>query len=70
MIGSTRPRYLLVAIMVAVLAWGVFHACGALRYNGNPWRGIVVLACFAAFVGSWLLLLGARRRRLAQRPKH
>lgn len=53
--------------MLALLAWGVFHAVGAYRLNHNPWRGLVVLACSLVFLGSWALLLAWRARR--EEPK-
>ena len=55
-------RRMMAAIMLLVLAWGVWMAIGAVRYNGNPWRGVIVLAAFAIFLGGWLLLLGQRHR--------
>ena len=58
-----QTRYLLSGIMLAVLGWGLFHAVGAVGYNGNPWRGAVVMACSLAFVGLWWLLLAGKRPR-------
>ncbi len=60
-----QSRWLIAAIMAAVLAWGVFHALGAVRLNGNPWRAVVVLACSMGFIGFWWLMLAARRRRIS-----
>lgn len=61
---STKfQQRLLLAIMTGLLLWGVVHAVGAVRLNENPWRGVVVLACCAGFIGAWLLLLQARSRR-------
>ena len=54
-------------IMVAILAWGVFHAIGAWRLNHDPRRLLVVLGCVLAFLGFWLAMLGARARRLQNR---
>jgi len=49
-------------IMVGIVAWGVFHAIGAWRLNHDPRRMLVVLACVAAFLGFWLVMLSAWRR--------
>jgi lipopolysaccharide export LptBFGC system permease protein LptF len=61
--NSIQTRYLLMGIMLAVIAWGVLHAVGAVGFNGNPWRGAIVIASSAAFVGLWWLLLAGRRPR-------
>jgi hypothetical protein len=53
---------LLLWIAAGVGAWGVFHAIGAYRLNHNPWRAVVVLACMAAFLVGWWLLLRRRSR--------
>lgn len=50
--------------MVAIVIWGCVHAVGAWRLNNDPRRMLVVLACVAAFLGFWLAMLAARRRRL------
>jgi cytochrome c biogenesis factor len=57
-------RTMIAAVMLLVLAWGVWQAVGAVRFNGNPWRGVVVLASFAVFLGGWLLLLAQRHRAI------
>jgi len=57
---------LLRAIMLGIVAWGVFHAIGAWRLNHDPRRMLVVLGCVAAFLGFWLAMLAARRRALAR----
>lgn len=56
------PRRVLAMIMLAVLAWGVFHAVGAYTLNYNPWRFVVVLGCSLGFLGFWLLLLYGREQ--------
>lgn len=52
-------------VAVAILAWGIFHAIGAWRFNGNPLRAVVVMSCVLGFLGFWLAMLAARRRRLS-----
>jgi hypothetical protein len=52
--------------MAGVVAWGCVHAIGAWRLNHDPRRALVVLGCVAAFLGFWLVMLAARRRRLAR----
>jgi hypothetical protein len=55
-------------IMAALVVWGLFHAVGAWMLNHDARRPLVVLTCVAAFLGFWLAMLAARRRRLA-RPR-
>jgi hypothetical protein len=62
-------RWALALIMVAVLAWGIFHAIGAYRFNHNPMRAVMVLACVAGYLGFWGAMLAARRARLARQSK-
>jgi hypothetical protein len=54
-------------VALGVLAWGIFHAVGAWRFNHNPLRAVVVLACVAAFLGFWMTMLAVRQRRLSRR---
>ena len=54
-------------VVLGVLAWGLFHAVGAWRFNNNPLRAVVVLACVLGFLGFWLTMLAVRQRRLSQR---
>jgi hypothetical protein len=53
---------LIAALTAALALWGVLHAIGAVRLNNNVWRGVVVFATMAAFLGLWLLLLWRRSR--------
>ena len=53
-------------IMAGVIGWGIMHAIGAWTLNHDARRPMVVLACVAAFLGFWSLLLASRRRRLAR----
>jgi hypothetical protein len=62
-------RWAFALIMVAVLAWGIFHAVGAYRYNHNPLRAVMVLVCVAAYLGFWGAMLASRRARLARQSK-
>jgi len=57
------PRNMVRLIMGAVLVWGVFLAVGAYRFNHNPARPAMVMACVLGFLGFWGLLLRTRRRR-------
>ena len=59
----SRPTLMILAIFLAVLGWGIFHAVGAFGYNHNPWRAVMVLGCFAGFLGLWALLLSRRGQR-------
>jgi len=54
-------------VVLGVLAWGLFHAVGAWRYNNNPLRAVVVLACVLGFLGFWMTMLAVRQRRLSSR---
>ena len=51
-------------IMAALVVWGLFHAIGAWTLNHDARRPLIVLASVALFLGFWLALLAARRRRL------
>ena len=55
---------ILAGIMATLVAWGIFHAVGAWTLNHDARRPLIVLACVAAFLGFWLALLAARRKRL------
>jgi CHASE2 domain-containing sensor protein len=57
-------------VALAILAWGIFHAIGAWRFNHNPLRAVVVLGCVAGFLGFWLAMLAARQRRLSAEVTH
>jgi hypothetical protein len=50
-------------VIVAVLAWGVFHAVGAYRFNHDVRRPLVVLACVLGFLAFWGAMLWNRARR-------
>jgi CHASE2 domain-containing sensor protein len=54
-------------IMLAIVAWGAVHACGAWTFNHDARRPLVVLACVLGFLGFWSMMLAARRRRLQGR---
>lgn len=60
---------IIAGIMAAIVVWGIFHAVGAWTLNHDARRPLIVLACVAAFLGFWLALLAARRRRL-ERQAH
>ena len=49
-------------VVLGVLAWGLFHAVGAYRFNHDPRRAFVVLACVLGFLAFWGLLLWNRAR--------
>ena len=57
---------LILGIMAALVAWGLFHAIGAWRLNNDVRRPFVVLGCVAAFLGFWGWLLVAKSRALAR----
>jgi type VI protein secretion system component VasK len=59
------PERILAWIMAAIVVWGLFHAVGAWMLNHDARRPLIVIACVAAFLGFWLAMLAARRRRLA-----
>ena len=54
-------------IMLAIAVSGAVLAVGAWRFNHDVRRPLVVLACVAAFLGFWMAMLAARRRRLPGR---
>lgn len=53
-------------IVLAIVAWGLFHALGAWRFNHNPLRAVVVLVCVAVFLGFWMTMLAVRQRRITK----
>jgi hypothetical protein len=57
----TRTR-LIPLLIVAVLAWGVFHAIGAYLFNHDIRRPLVVLACVTGFLAFWGAMLWNRSR--------
>jgi hypothetical protein len=56
-------------IVLAIMAWGIYHAIGAYRLNHHPMRPVMVLVCVGGFLGWWLLLLKFRRAKLAKKDK-
>ncbi|MBB73718.1 MAG: hypothetical protein CMJ75_04305 [Planctomycetaceae bacterium] len=66
-----RPSRITWIIMLGITLWGGFHTWGAaVGPNGHrDWRalkGLVIAVCVALFLGFWGLMLGIRRRRVAQ----
>src|SRR5687767_1483246 len=58
---SEFPKWRLIVLLIAaVLAWGIFHAIGAYRFNHDPRRALMVLACVLGFLAFWGLLLWNR----------
>jgi len=53
-------------IMLGIVVWGSVHALGAWTFNHDARRPVVVLVCVAVFLGFWLTMLAARRRRLSR----
>jgi CHASE2 domain-containing sensor protein len=53
-------------IVLAIIAWGIFHAVGAWQFNHDPRRAVVVLVCVATFLGFWMTMLAVRQRRLTK----
>jgi predicted Na+-dependent transporter len=65
-----KPKLVILLIMGAVLAWGIFHAIGAYTFNHNPMRLVMVMACVIGFLGFWGAMLAARQARLKRgRPR-
>src|SRR5262249_9727950 len=63
--NSNKPLLTAIGlIMVAVLAWGIFHAIGAYRLNHHLGRPLMVLGCVVAFLGFWAAMLASRRERV------
>lgn len=64
---STPPgaERLIRLIIGGLVVWGVAQAIGAYTLNYNPLRPLIVLACVAAFLGFWLVLLAVWRKRHA-----
>jgi hypothetical protein len=64
LVSSRDPEKILRGIMLALVAWGVIQALGSWLFNHDPRRPLLVLACVGGFLGFWLAMLSARRRRL------
>ena len=62
--SSRDAEKILRGIMLALVAWGVVQALGSWLSNHDPRRPLLVLACVGGFLGFWLAVLAARRRRL------
>ena len=68
---SIRVQKIVLSVLtVSLLAWGSFHAIGAYfgGFGGENLqhdfrRSMVVLACMAAFLGFWWLLILTRKPR-------
>lgn len=54
--------------MLAVAVWGGYLAAGAYLANRNPIPPLIVVGCFAGFLGLWLALLSLKRRRDSDDP--
>lgn len=54
---NPSPRLIYAIILGGMTLWALFLALGAYLYNHNPWRGVVVLTCFALFAGFWMLMV-------------
>jgi hypothetical protein len=65
---NREPAGRLIWLVVAALAaWGLYHAFGAIRFNHDVRRGMMVFACMAAFLGIWLMLLKHKKNRQHRR---
>ena len=64
-VGAVGPAGVALSY-VSWAGWGIFHAIGAWRFNNNPLRAVVVLACVGAFLGFWMAMLAVRQRRLSK----
>ena len=62
---APAPKHLVFGLVAALVAWGLYLAIGAAYWGHNIWRGVVVLACSALFLGwFWgLQRLFVRRQR-------
>ncbi len=54
-------------LILAVLAWGIYHAIGAYLLNHNPYRALVVMVCVGGYLAFWMLLLRRRASRVGRR---
>jgi predicted permease len=62
-VQNDPSRRWIVLLVVALAAWGLYHAIGAFLFNKDVRRGLVVLACMALFLAFWLSLLMLRKKR-------
>jgi hypothetical protein len=52
-----QTRRWIMALVLALAAWGLYNAVGAYLFNHDIRRGVVVTVAMAAFLAWWLLLL-------------
>lgn len=50
-------RWLIGVILVALLAWGLYHTLGVFLYSHDPRQAAIVFGSVAAFLLFWLVLL-------------
>ena len=70
--SAKNARAILLAIVLGLAAWGIFHTIGAYRsvkpVEFDIRRSLIVAASFLAFLGFWGLMLYVRQSRLRRRP--
>ncbi len=67
------PRGLIAAIVIGLCVWGGYLAVGSwlggdkkFELGPNYWRGVVVVVCFALFLGFWGILWRLRKPKKAK----
>ncbi len=61
--NRSSTAWMIWAIVGAVVAWAVYHAVGLYQQKADIRRPLVLLGCFALFLGFWGVLLAYRRAR-------
>ena len=58
-------------IMLALLAWSLFHVAGAYLHTGlfGAVKALIIYVCAICFLGFWTWMLWMRSRRLARQAR-
>lgn len=56
-------------MVVSVIAWGIYLATGAVLYNEDYRKGLIILGCTAGFMVLWWAAYSAARRRMRDGQK-
>ena len=51
-------------MVLSVIAWGIYLATGAVLYNEDYRKGLIILGCTALFMALWWAAYSAARRRM------
>lgn len=52
-------------MVIAVIAWGIYLATGAVLYNADYRKGVIILGCTAGFMAFWAAAYFAAKRKMS-----